>query len=169
MRKRSLAVLLLAAGAASVAACGAEPNAGGHAAAAAPSRASPTASPVPVPAPLVSAGPSPAARLGNCPAQPVLLPGPDAARDAARAARALIPAVYSDIDTAGFKILTVEAATRSSALDSIPFGMCGTTVGGRTLVVRILFPRERPSADLSHGVLFMARFSGGWRVWFRYQ
>jgi hypothetical protein len=85
------------------------------------------------------------------------------------AAQAAIPKVYSDIRTRGFRILQTAAASQSTALGSIPYGMCGATVGARTWIVRIVFPLEKPSADLSHGVLFTGRFSSGWRIWFRYQ
>ena len=85
------------------------------------------------------------------------------------AALAAVPTVYTDIRIAGFSILQTFAATRSSALGSIPYGMCNATVGARTWIVRILFPLDKPSADLSHGVLFLGRFSEGWRVWFVYQ
>jgi hypothetical protein len=85
------------------------------------------------------------------------------------AAQAAVLTVYSDIRTRGFRILQTAAASRSTALGSIPYGMCNATVGARTWIVQILFPLEKPSADLSHGVLFMGRFSNGWRVWFRYR
>jgi hypothetical protein len=85
------------------------------------------------------------------------------------AAQAAIPRVYSDIRTRGFRILQAAAASQSTALGSVPYGMCGAAVGARTWIVRIVFPLEKPSADLRNGVLFTGRFSNGWRIWFRYQ
>jgi hypothetical protein len=154
MLKRSLAVLLLAISAA-LTSCGSQPKVASQAPAVRSSHSAPAT--------------RPSASRANCPGQPILPPGPHASRDAVAAAQAAIPKVYSDIRTRGFRILQTAAASQSTALGSIPFGMCGATVGARTWVVRIVFPLEKPSADLSHGVLFTGRFSGGWRVWFRYQ
>jgi hypothetical protein len=156
MLKRSLAILLLAISGVALASCGNQPKTALRTEAARSSRSD-------------SASPSPSASRPNCPAKPILPPGPQAGRDAVTAAKAVIPKVYSDIRTGGFRILQAAAATRSTALGSIPYGMCDTAVGARTWIVRILFPLEKPSADLSHGVLFMGRFSDGWQVWFRYQ
>jgi hypothetical protein len=167
MLYKSLPVVLAVICAAGIAACGSGPRNAQQAAAV---RSSPARTPAPLmqttqtmPSTSASAG-----RQANCPAKPVLVPGPHAARAAVAAAVAAIPRIYSDIRTSGYRILQAAAATRSTALGSVPYGMCGSTVGARTWIVRILFPLERPSADLSHGVLFTGRFADGWRVWFRW-
>jgi hypothetical protein len=159
MPVKSLAASLLAISAVAVTSCSSQPSAAHHAAAVKSSRSAPAA----------SASASASASRTNCPEQPILPPGPGAARDAVLTAQAAIPKVYTDIDIGGFRIMQAFAATRSTALGSIPYGMCNATVGARTWIVRILFPREKPSAVLSHGVLFLGRFSEGWRVWFVYQ
>jgi hypothetical protein len=162
MVKRPLTVFLVASCAVAAGACSSQPGTAKRAAVVRSTRpASAALSPSPAP---------PAAVAGrNCPAQPILPPGADASRLARTAARAAVPKVYTDIRIGGFEILQAAAATRSTALGSVPYGMCGGTVGTRTWVVQIAFPLEKPSADLSHGVLFMGRFAGGWRVWFRWQ
>jgi hypothetical protein len=42
---------------------------------------------------------------------------------------------------------------------------CGAKVARRTVVVQLLFPKMLPSASLSEGVVFVARFPRGYRVW----
>jgi hypothetical protein len=42
---------------------------------------------------------------------------------------------------------------------------CGRRAFHRTVVVQLLFPKERPSASLSQGVVFVSRFATDYRVW----
>jgi len=42
---------------------------------------------------------------------------------------------------------------------------CGHAVRARTLVVYLEFPAEKPSSSLSEGVVLVARFAHGMRVW----
>lgn len=42
---------------------------------------------------------------------------------------------------------------------------CGVRAFHRTAVVRLLFPKELPSASLSQGVVFVSRLASGYKVW----
>jgi hypothetical protein len=47
--------------------------------------------------------------------------------------------------------------------------LCGPTVAKRSWVVVVTFPRlVKISADLSYGIVFVARTPHGWRVWYRF-
>lgn len=78
--------------------------------------------------------------------------------------------VYSNINTAGYQITGVYEASPGPGpgFGALPFGMCGQAVGSRTWIAELYFPAELPSADLSHGQLFLTRFASGWEIWFRY-
>ena len=108
--------------------------------------------------------------LINCPSVTPELPGRDAAMMARRAAVAAIPNLYSAKARANYKIIKVTRAKAnpSDRVEAIPYGMCGELVGSRTWFVISRLPAGAPSNSLSSSQLFLARFRGGWRVWFRY-
>jgi hypothetical protein len=105
---------------------------------------------------------------GPCPSETPLDPGPDARAGATAAALASVPARYAALDTAGFAVSKVYPARSASGYGSIAYSLCGSAVGDRTWVVELTFPKELPSADLSSGQLFLARFPAGWQVWYQY-
>jgi hypothetical protein len=101
---------------------------------------------------------------GHCPKNALRLPATAVVR-AAEAALEQAASDYPGVDTRGAR---VEAAARSAFAG--PRGgevrrQCGAAVAHRTVVVQLLFPKMRPSASLSEGVVFVARFAHGYRVW----
>jgi hypothetical protein len=115
-----------------------------------------------------AAGPVSGRSGGPCPAETPLDPGPHARAGATAAALASVPARYATLDTAGFAVSKVYPARPGSGYGSIAYTLCGPAVGQRTWVVELTFPKELPSADLSSGQLFLARFPAGWQVWYQY-
>lgn len=115
--------------------------------------------------------PAPAA-TNNCPQQPPLDPGPDAVAAASAAAQAAVPTLYPPIGTniAGFQVTNAALADPNAVgYGAIPFGMCGSEIGQRTVVVELHFPAmDSQGADIAHGQLFLSRFADGWKVWFQY-
>jgi hypothetical protein len=103
-----------------------------------------------------------------CPTATLLDPGPDAASAVRVTVATNLPSVYSNINTAAYQITRVYEASPGPGFGGLPFGMCGQAVGSRTWIAELYFPAELPSADLSHGQLFLARFAPGWEIWFRY-
>ena len=70
-----------------------------------------------------------------------------------------------------FKGMRVDLAERA-ALDHDPRAqharvVCGRRVQRHTVVVFLTFPAMTPSASLQQGVLLVARFKRGYRVWYR--
>lgn len=117
---------------------------------------------------VATSAPSPASLVGapsgHCPKHALRLPGVGVA-DAAVRALTEAPSDYQGVDTRGAR---VQAAARSAFAG--PRGrqvrrQCGGKVARRTVVVQLLFPRMRPSASLSQGVVFVTRFHRGYRVW----
>lgn len=105
----------------------------------------------------------------NCPTETVLDPGPDAKAAATAAALVAVPQRYPPhIDTTGVQVTSAYPADPASGFGVIAYGLCGATIGQRTWVVELSFPRMSPSVNLSEGQLFVSRFAGGWRVWFQY-
>lgn len=104
---------------------------------------------------------------GSCPTQQPLPAEANAATAAAETARAAVAMIYTDINTAGYTIDNVSPAS-AGGYGQIAYGQCGSAVGTDTWVVQLTFPAEQPSASLSHGQLFISRFSYGWQVWYRY-
>jgi hypothetical protein len=105
----------------------------------------------------------------HCPSETPLDPGAGAKDAAVAAAEAAVPQRYpTHIDIAGFRVTDAYPADPSSGYGSIAYGLCGATVGQRTWVVELSFPRMAPSVDLSAGQLFLSRFPAGWKVWFQY-
>ena len=109
---------------------------------------------------------------GPCPAQTPLDPGPDPPAAASAAASAAVSRLYPSpaYDTSGFRITAVyPASVTGTGYAPIPFGLCGPAIGAATWVVELSFPRMvAKGIDLSRGQLFLARFAGGWAVWFQY-
>jgi len=104
-----------------------------------------------------------------CPSETPLDPGAGARDAAIAAAEAAVPQRYPPhVDVAGFQVAKAYPADASSGYGAIAYGLCGATVGQRTWVVELSFPKMAPSADLSAGQLFLSRFPDGWKVWFQY-
>jgi hypothetical protein len=116
-----------------------------------------------------AATPSPSVSLvsapsGSCPTHAMRLPGSGVVHAAQRALTSAAR-VYHGTDT---RLAKVQAADRSSfagARGSEVRHQCGVEVARRTVVVQLLFPKMLPSASLSQGVVFVARFPHGYRVW----
>ena len=117
----------------------------------------------------LSQTPVPSAAGANCPKEAPLPLRPDARQAAIAAVEATVTTAYENIDTHGYRITGAwPAGSRNDPLSEIPGALCGQLVRERTCVVTLFFPAMLPSADLSQGQDFVADFTGGWRVWFRY-
>src|SRR5262249_584579 len=113
-----------------------------------------------------TAGPSSiqasSAALGNCPTHALPLKGESVAR-AADQARIEAATLYK-----GFGPAVVELAWQAKFRLHV---WAGSSFNGsyrarrRTVVVDLFFPKMRPSASLSEGVVLVSRFSTGYRVW----
>jgi len=104
------------------------------------------------------------AASGQCPKNALRLPSAGVAHAAEQALKEAA-SDYPGVNTRGAR---VEAADRSAFAG--PRGgevrsQCGAAVARRTVVVQLLFPKMLPSASLSEGVVFVARFAHGYRVW----
>ena len=137
-----------------------------------PATAPPSTATVPTTTAIKIASPPAAADLannatGSCPTQQPLPAGANAATAAAETARAAIAIIYTDINTAGYRIDNVSPAS-AGGFGQIAYGQCGPAVGAQTWVVQLTFPAEQPSASMSQGQLFVSRFAYGWQVWYRY-
>jgi hypothetical protein len=110
------------------------------------------------------------ATTGNhCPTETLLDAGPDARAAATAAAVAAVAQRYPPhVDIAGFQVTNAYPADPSSGYGAIAYGLCGASVGERTWVVELSFPKMAPSVDLAAGQLFLSRFADGWKVWFQY-
>ena len=123
-----------------------------------------------VPSPSTSA----MSRYAACPTQTPLPPGPQARASAEAAARRELASVYGNpsapttLHTTGYRVTRVYAAEAKTGLGAIPSSLCGPLVGTRTWIVELDFLHERPSASMSQGQVFVARFADGWHVWYRY-
>lgn len=104
----------------------------------------------------------------DCPKEVPKQPGPNAREEAIAAAETEVASQYSNIDTSGYEVTNAYPASHGEGFGAIVYRLCGSTIGERTWVVTLRFPKMEPSASLSQGQLFLARFSGGWKVWFRY-
>jgi hypothetical protein len=104
------------------------------------------------------------ASSGPCPRNALRLPAAGVARAAEQALKQAA-SDYPGVNTHGAR---VEAADRSAFAG--PRGgevrsQCGAAVARRSVVVQMVFPKMLPSASLSEGVVFVARFAHGYRVW----
>lgn len=104
------------------------------------------------------------APAGQCPTGALRLPADGVAR-AAEQALDEAAAVYRGVDTRGALVQAADRSAFAGPRGRQVRGECGADVARRTVVVQLLFPRMRPSASLSQGVVFVARFPHGYRVW----
>jgi hypothetical protein len=111
--------------------------------------------------------------LGACPTVLPLEPGVDAAAQARAAAVKVVPTIYPPEPTKDFTVTAVYPASQSlnggKGIGTIAYGTCGKTIGDRTWVVEVHFPRDpNNSASTGNGQLFVSEFAnGGWQVWLR--
>ncbi len=108
-----------------------------------------------------SAGAVPAQR---CPAGALVLPA-NAAAPAAKAALVTAASDYPTLNTTGAKVVSAKRASVAGPRGVQVGRQCGARAKARTVVVELRFPRMSPSASLSEGVVDVARFAGGYRVW----
>src|SRR5437016_1385148 len=101
-----------------------------------------------------------------CPTEPPLEPGLDAKDKAIEAVRRSLEA--GNQAERHYRIERAYPATEGGGFAPVALHMCGPTVGKRTWVVEVRFPRLEPSASLSQGQAFVSRFRSGWKVWYRY-
>ncbi len=108
--------------------------------------------------------------FGRCPNPPPLTFDPDAGVNAVAAARAALPTLYRNIETAGYQVRAAGPATATSVAGygAIAGTLCGQLARSRTYVVELYFPAMEPSASLSQGQLFASRLGVGWQVWYQY-
>jgi hypothetical protein len=91
---------------------------------------------------------------------------PDGAQRAANAALAEAARLYHGLNTRDAEVMASDRSSFAGARGSEVTHLCGPRVAARTVVVQLLFPRMLPSASLSEGVVFAARFPHGYRVWY---
>lgn len=103
----------------------------------------------------------------ECPREEPLAPGADAQKKAVDAVKLSLQ-TGQDVDQRTFEITSSYPATGKGAFAGVAYNLCGPSVGEKTWVVEIRFPKLEPSASLSQGQAFVARFPSGWRVWYRY-
>jgi hypothetical protein len=72
--------------------------------------------------------------------------------------------LYRGINTDGAEVISSARATYDGRGPQAK-RECGRRVWRRTVVVYLEFPKMRPSASLSQGVVFVAHRASGWRVW----
>jgi hypothetical protein len=101
---------------------------------------------------------------GHCPKKALRLPGAGVARAAVQALTSAA-ADYQGVDTRGARAEAADRSAFAGPRGGEVRGQCGAGVARRTVVVQMLFPRMLPSASLSEGVVFVARFPRGYRVW----
>lgn len=106
-------------------------------------------------------------RAGSCPRQAsgALPLGSGAIGKARKAALAAAPKLYKGLDVEGAKVVSAKVASAAGPRGGEVAYQCGKTVQARTIVVELDFPKEHPSASLSEGVVFVSRFTGGFKVW----
>jgi hypothetical protein len=101
---------------------------------------------------------------GHCPTNSLLLPGNGVAR---AAEQALDEAAfdYQGLDTSRARVQAADRSAFAGPRGAQVRQQCGAKVARHTVVVQLLFPRMLPSASLSQGVVFVARFPRGYRIW----
>jgi hypothetical protein len=103
----------------------------------------------------------------TCPRGAQPLP-PGALAPATRAALRQAPRLYGGprgIDTRDRRATRAALARVAGARGRQVLRQCGRRAFGRTVVVDLEFPRMLPSASLSQGTVFVARFERRYRVW----
>jgi hypothetical protein len=101
---------------------------------------------------------------GHCPGHPLHLPGDGVAR-AAEQALDEAASDYQGLDTSHAKVQAADRSAFAGPRGAQVRSQCGGRVARHTVVVQLLFPSMLPSASLSQGVVFVARFPRGYRVW----
>jgi hypothetical protein len=96
----------------------------------------------------------------TCPEHTLDLPG-NAIADAVDDALAEAPQLYPKIDLTGMR--ADSAVARRSGHARVE---CGSTVERHTVTVNLTFPAYAPSASLQQHTVLVARFAGGYRVWY---
>ncbi len=100
----------------------------------------------------------------GCPRQkPEPLPAHSRAEAGAAALREA-PKLYRGIDLRGMRITRAVLASRDRTRGAYAT-KCGRSVRARSVVVHLEFPAMKPSSSLSEGVVLVARFRRGFRVW----
>jgi hypothetical protein len=112
-------------------------------------------------------------------------PGPGAAESAAAAARTFVTTKVGrspGYDVAGYLVTSDAPALPEIArttpdyvqrfkVSMLAYSWCGTTIGKRTYVVHVVFPKmlaARDGAAVSVMDLFESRMPSGWTVWDNY-
>jgi len=100
----------------------------------------------------------------HCPVGALVLPvnGVD---QAGKAALGAAGSAYPGLNTKGAKLVSAKRATVAGPRGVELGGECGAKARARTVVVELRFPRMVPSASLSEGIVDVARFAWGYRVW----
>jgi hypothetical protein len=112
---------------------------------------------------LVVAGAAQAAST-RCPTGALVLPADGASR-AARTAVASARTSFPTLNTSGTRVVWAKRATVAGPRGAQVGLECGAKARARTVVVELRFPRMAPSASLSEGIVDVARFATGYRVW----
>jgi hypothetical protein len=111
-----------------------------------------------------SSAPPASAPSGHCPKNALRLPGAGVAR-AAEQALSEAASDYPGVDTQRARVQAADRSAFAGPRGGEVRSQCGAAVARRTVVVQLLFPKMLPSASLSEGVVFVARFAHGYRVW----
>jgi hypothetical protein len=109
-----------------------------------------------------------AATANHCPpsakgALPLQASGVQLSADQALAEAATL---YKGLNTTGAEVLAGDRSAFAGARGREVRYLCGETMAARTVVVTMRFPKMLPSASLSQGVVFVARFPRGYKVWY---
>ena len=105
----------------------------------------------------------PTSKATSCPEGAKPLPA-DALAGATEAALDQAEQRYEGINTKGARAMKAARAVASNRGEQVE-RTCGKRARSRTVVIDLLFPRMLPSASLPQGVVFVARFEGGFRIW----
>lgn len=99
----------------------------------------------------------------RCPKRALPIPG-NAIAGATDAALRQAHALYRAVDTRAARAMLAELAPSPDPRVAEVSKQCGRRVASRTIVVALSFPAMK-SASLSEGVVFVSKFSRGYRVW----
>ncbi|MGO9198324.1 MAG: SGNH/GDSL hydrolase family protein [Acidimicrobiales bacterium] len=117
-------------------------------------------------------GPAPslvAESFDECPDPRPLPFTPTARRDVRATVRRAVAVLYRKIDTAGWRIATLDPAT-SAAVGSyggLVGSSCGRVTRQRTYIAELDFP-AMPGVAASQSSLYVSRLAPGWQVWGEY-
>ena len=113
---------------------------------------------------LAAAGPARAGVPEGCPHQAPRPLRADALARAKATALREAPSLYRGEDLRGIRAVRAVRATQDRDRGGYA-AKCGGRVRERSVVVYLEFPAEKPSSSLSTGVVLVARFAHGLRVW----